>query len=64
MDDINPESIERVEILKGASAATLFGTEASNGVFQFFTKNGKSGGQNFGFNGTQGFIKYPMGVFR
>ena len=31
LDDINPESIERIEILKGASAATLFGTEASNG---------------------------------
>ena len=38
LDDINPESIERVEILKGASAATLFGTEASNGVIQIFTK--------------------------
>ena len=38
LDDINPESIERVEILKGASAATLFGTEASNGVIQILPK--------------------------
>lgn len=62
LDDINPESIERVEILKGASAATLFGTEASNGVIQIFTKKGQSGAPRFGFKATQGFINYPMGV--
>lgn len=42
LDDIDPSSIERVEILKGAAAATLYGTEASNGVIQFFTKSGTS----------------------
>ena len=42
LDDIPPESIERVEILKGAAAATLYGTEASNGVIQIFTKRGLS----------------------
>ena len=62
LDDINPESIERVEILKGASAATLFGTEASNGVIQIFTKKGQNGAPKFGFKATQGFINYPMGV--
>jgi len=43
LDDINPEAIERVEILKGAAAATLYGTEASNGVIQIFTKQGQAG---------------------
>ena len=43
LDDINPESIERIEILKGAAAATLYGTEASNGVIQIFTKRGCAG---------------------
>lgn len=62
LDDINPESIERVEILKGASAATLFGTEASNGVIQIFTKKGKTGAPKFGFKATQGFINYPIGA--
>jgi TonB-dependent starch-binding outer membrane protein SusC len=43
LDDLDPNSIERVEILKGAAAATLYGTEASNGVIQIFTKKGQSG---------------------
>src|SRR5688572_23184909 len=43
LDDIDPSSIERVEILKGAAAATLYGTEASNGVIQIFTKMGTVG---------------------
>ena len=62
LDDLNPESIERVEILKGASAATLFGTEASNGVIQIFTKKGRIGAPQFSFKATQGFINYPLGI--
>jgi TonB-linked SusC/RagA family outer membrane protein len=61
LDDINPESIERIEILKGASAATLFGTEASNGVIQIFTKRGKTGAPKFDFKTTAGFINFPKG---
>lgn len=59
LDDINPESIERVEVLKGASAATLYGTEASNGVIQIFTKKGTSGAPQFDFQLSSGFIEYP-----
>ncbi len=61
LDDINPESIERIEILKGASAATLFGTEASNGVIQIFTKRGRIGKPIFNFKATQGIIHFPKG---
>ncbi|MEY2733391.1 MAG: hypothetical protein RL340_450, partial [Gemmatimonadota bacterium] len=43
LDDFDPASIERVEVLKGAAAATLYGTEASNGVIQIFTKRGNAG---------------------
>ncbi|HEV2150164.1 MAG TPA: SusC/RagA family TonB-linked outer membrane protein [Longimicrobiaceae bacterium] len=42
-NDINPEDIESIEILKGPAAATLYGTEASNGVIQIITKRGRSG---------------------
>lgn len=42
LSDLNPDDIERVEVLKGAAAATLYGSEATNGVIQIFTKRGKS----------------------
>ena len=42
-NDIRAEDIERVEVLKGASATTLYGTEASGGVIQVFTKRGRVG---------------------
>lgn len=41
--DINPNDIERIEILKGAAAAAIYGSRASNGVVQIFTKKGKIG---------------------
>jgi TonB-dependent starch-binding outer membrane protein SusC len=43
LQDIAAEDIERIEVIKGASAATLYGTEASGGVIQIFTKRGVSG---------------------
>ncbi|MEO8452667.1 MAG: TonB-dependent receptor plug domain-containing protein, partial [Gemmatimonadota bacterium] len=43
INDLNPEEIESIEILKGPSAATIYGTEASNGVIQIITKRGRSG---------------------
>ncbi|WP_411278856.1 SusC/RagA family TonB-linked outer membrane protein [Gemmatimonas sp.] len=43
LDDINPSEIETIEIVKGPSAATLYGTEAANGVIVITTKRGKSG---------------------
>ena len=39
--DINPEDIESVSILKGSSAAALYGSEAVNGVVLITTKSGK-----------------------
>jgi TonB-linked SusC/RagA family outer membrane protein len=38
--DINSEDIERVEIIKGAAASSLYGSDAANGVIQIFTKRG------------------------
>ncbi|MEO7218520.1 MAG: SusC/RagA family TonB-linked outer membrane protein [Gemmatimonadaceae bacterium] len=43
MSDINPDDIENVEVIKGPAAATLYGTEASNGVILITTKRGRSG---------------------
>ncbi|NOX37775.1 MAG: TonB-dependent receptor [Calditrichaeota bacterium] len=41
--DINPEDIERIEVVKGAAAAALYGSRANNGVIQIFTKRGRQG---------------------
>jgi TonB-dependent SusC/RagA subfamily outer membrane receptor len=43
LNDLNPEDIERLEVIKGPAAATLYGTEASNGVIQIITKKGRPG---------------------
>lgn len=40
---INPNDIERIEVIKGSAATTLYGTEASAGVIQIFTKGGSAG---------------------
>ncbi|HTE47772.1 MAG TPA: TonB-dependent receptor [Gemmatimonadaceae bacterium] len=42
LSDLNPDDIDHIEVLKGAAAATLYGSEASNGVIQIFTKRGKA----------------------
>jgi len=57
--DINPEDIENIEVLKGASAAAIYGTRANAGVVIITTKKGKSGktrvsiDQDLGFNSIQ-----------
>ncbi|MFN0181920.1 MAG: SusC/RagA family TonB-linked outer membrane protein [Gemmatimonadales bacterium] len=47
LNDFNPEDIESIEIIRGPAAATLYGTEASNGVVQIITKKGHSGRAEF-----------------
>ncbi len=41
--DINPADIDRIEIIRGAAAAALYGSRANNGVVQIFTKRGVIG---------------------
>jgi len=43
LNDINPDDIESIEIIKGPAASTIYGTEAANGVIQIITKRGSSG---------------------
>jgi TonB-linked SusC/RagA family outer membrane protein len=63
LNDINPEDIENIEVIKGPAAATLYGTEASNGVIQIITKRGKSGKPQFAFTTRQGtnWLANPLG---
>ena len=48
--DINPNDIERIEIIKGAAAAATYGSRANNGVVQIFTKRGKEGRPTINFS--------------
>ncbi len=43
LNDIAAADIERIEVVKGPAATTLYGTEASGGVIQIFTKRGRDG---------------------
>jgi TonB-dependent SusC/RagA subfamily outer membrane receptor len=66
LNDFNPEDIESIEIIKGPAAATLYGTEASNGVIQVITKRGKSGAPKVDIalrTGTN-YMQDPAGRFR
>jgi TonB-linked SusC/RagA family outer membrane protein len=50
LSDISPEDIERVEVLKGAAAAALYGSRANSGVIQIFTKRGRQGAPQIAFS--------------
>ena len=56
--DLNPADIERVEVLKGASAAAIYGSAASNGVVIITTRRGKAGAP--AFHVTQRFGQYRV----
>ncbi len=55
LNDIHPDDIESIEIIKGPAAATLYGTEASNGVIQIITKRGASGRPEFDVSTRHGY---------
>ena len=53
--NINPDDIESITILKGASASALYGTQAANGVILITTKKGVAGQTHVTFNSTTNF---------
>ncbi len=57
VNDINPEEIENIEVVKGPSAATLYGTDAANGVVVITTKRGRAGAARWSVYGEQGVIQ-------
>ncbi len=63
LDDINPEDIETINVIKGPAASSLFGTAAANGVIQITTKRGASGKQTWsahvGGGTVSNYIKFP-----
>ena len=56
LNDIDPSTIDDIEVVKGPSAATLYGTDAANGVIVITTKRGKVGKNRWTFNAEQGSV--------
>lgn len=55
MNDIDPNDIESISVLKDASSAAIYGSKASNGVILITTKRGKTGVPRISYNGYVGF---------
>jgi TonB-linked SusC/RagA family outer membrane protein len=58
-DNINPEDIETVDVIKGPAAATLYGTQAANGVIVITTKKGHVGAPHYSLWSEQGTLYDP-----
>ncbi len=63
IDDIPVDEIESIEIVKGPSAATLYGTDAANGVIVIGTKRGRAGHTVWSGYGEGGLSAYPKKRF-
>jgi TonB-linked SusC/RagA family outer membrane protein len=59
IQDINPDDIESITVLKGPNAASLYGSRGANGVILITTKNGKNAAKGLGvtYSGDVGFAK-------
>lgn len=55
LDNINPNDIESIEVLKDAAAAAIYGSRASNGVVLITTKRGQTGKAKISFNAYGGY---------
>lgn len=68
LDQIDPNSIETLEVFKGPSAAALYGPDAANGVIVITTKRARPGPAHWQLSVTQGMSElpgsYPVGLFR
>lgn len=50
ISNLNPDDIESISVLKGASASALYGSQAANGVILITTKKGKAGNSKVEFS--------------
>lgn len=61
VNNINPQDIESMQVLKDASAASIYGARAANGVVIMTTKKGKTGVPTISVDSYYGFQKAPKG---
>ena len=67
INDLNPDDIQTIEIVKGPAAATLYGIQASNGVIQVTTKRGVAGPPQWSLFSELGAVSdnntYPLNYY-
>lgn len=67
LDDINPQDIANIQVMKGPTAAALYGSEAAAGVILIETREGRAGEHSFTFVMEQGIAndvaEYPANFF-
>jgi TonB-linked SusC/RagA family outer membrane protein len=56
LNSLNPEEVENIEVVKGPAAATLYGTNAANGVIVVTTKKGAAGNARWNWYTEQGIV--------
>ncbi len=59
LNDIDPADVESIDVLKGPSAATEYGTDAASGVIVIKTKRGRAGAPHWDFHVEQGQSDMP-----
>ncbi|MBV7532367.1 TonB-dependent receptor [Chitinophaga sp. sic0106] len=62
INDINPDDISSIQVLKDASATAIYGSRGANGVILVTTKRGNAGGTVVTYSGYAGFVK-PSGRY-
>lgn len=56
---LNPEEVESIDVIKGPSAAALYGTAAANGVVVIKTRRGRAGQTRWSATGEYGLVNQP-----
>lgn len=65
LSQLNPEDIESISVLKGASAGALYGSQAGNGVIMITTKSGKDAKKGIGISfNTSMVVDHPFNFFQ
>ncbi len=60
LNDLEPAEIERIEVLRGPSASTEYGTDAANGVVVITTKRGHAGAPRWSATAEEGLSTMPV----
>ncbi|HPH47457.1 MAG TPA: TonB-dependent receptor plug domain-containing protein, partial [Chryseolinea sp.] len=58
LNSLDLSNVERIEVVQGASAATIYGAQGANGVIQIFTKKGKAGKMKIDFGARTSIDNY------